>query len=101
MSSYIEIVQSIGGEDYEKWAAGVDVQRDPRFPALDDQGRVTTANQLSVPVSDLARAAVSAESQQEFAAYLASLPQSPKGGTQPDACAVAALPSGRLWWAAG
>src|SRR3546814_12505070 len=38
MSSYIEIVQSIGGEDYEKWAAGVDVQRDPRFPALDDQG---------------------------------------------------------------
>src|SRR3546814_17548106 len=26
MSSYIEIVQSIGGEDYEEWAAGVDVQ---------------------------------------------------------------------------
>ncbi|HEY9563373.1 MAG TPA: hypothetical protein VIR30_06340 [Nocardioides sp.] len=85
MSSYIEIVQSIGGEDYEKWAAGVDVQRDPRFPALDDQGRVTTANQLSVPVSDLARAAVSAESQQEYDAYLASLPQSQKCGTPPDA----------------
>src|SRR3546814_12481913 len=60
MSSYIEIVQSIGGEDYEKWADGVDVPRDPRFTALDDQVRVTTANKRPVQVSDLDRAPVPA-----------------------------------------
>src|SRR3546814_15979103 len=54
MSSYIEIVQNIGGEDYAKGAAGVDVQRDQRFPALEDQGRVTKDDETPVPVNDLA-----------------------------------------------
>jgi hypothetical protein len=84
-TAYISIVSGLGGDDYAAFVKEADVVRDPRFPALDAEGAVVSTGDLSVPVSDLARSSVQAETQEEYDAYLAALPASQKCGTSPDA----------------
>jgi hypothetical protein len=80
MSSYISTVQQLAGEEFAAFVQEAEVIRDPRFPEQAAPGQAAGSNALSVPVSDLARAAADPRTQEEYDAYVASLPASQKCG---------------------